>query len=152
MTGSRTDGEKMTRVDNVAALFQGVEDEYFNVLARDDQDEDSDSNADSIESLEPAILEEESSSTHSDWDSESTYTNELPPQPSSSNTQTAKTAASTCERTCGSFLNLSKFTRDEIELGWIVSAALSEPEQDYMILRKLSVIMERGSFCYCLRA
>ena len=94
-TGSRTGRENIAHVGNVAALFQGVEYRYFSLLARDDPDGDSDSNIDSIEGLDPAILEEDSSSTHSDSDSESTDTTERPPQPSSSNTQTVTTAAST---------------------------------------------------------
>ena len=73
--------------------FQGVEDECFSALARDDQNGDSDSNADSIESLDPAFLKEGGSSTHSDSDSESTDTTKHLPQPSSSDTQTATTAA-----------------------------------------------------------
>ena len=151
MTGSRTDREKMAHVDDVAALFQGIEDEYFSVLARDDPDGDSDSDADSIEGLDPGIVEEDSSSTNSVSDSERTNTTERLPQPSGSNTQTATTAASACKCTCGCYGTLSQSTKDEIELGRIVYADLSKPELDYIILGKLSAITERGSFCYCLR-
>lgn len=88
MTGSCTDCEKMAHVD---AWFQGVEYIYISALARDDQDGDSDSNIDNIEGLDLTILEEDSSSTHSD--SEITDTTERPLQPSSCKTQTATIVA-----------------------------------------------------------
>ena len=71
----------MAHVDDVVALFQGVEDEFFSVLARHDPDWDSDSAISSIEGLDPAIFEEDNSSTNSDSDAEGTDATERPSQP-----------------------------------------------------------------------
>ena len=108
---SRENDEKMAQVDHVAALFWGVEYEYFSALARYDQDGDSDSNIDSIESLDPAILEEDSCCTHSDSNSESTDSTECAPQPSSSNTRPLPQLQLVNEL-AGCYVNLTQSTKD----------------------------------------